>query len=768
MLKHLDSGQRQSTAFSLPQTALALFFLFFISGFTALLYQVVWQRMLGLFSGSDIRAITLVVAAYLLGLGLGGLLGGALGDRLSRAKAVQLYGFCNLGIAAFAIASRFVFYDFLFRHFAPLAQSVAWTGLIAFGSLLIPTALMGMSLPLLAKAISPNAQQAALPIGLLYGINTLGSGIGTLLGGWYIIGTLGYELTVYLGALLNAVVGVFALKLATTVQATTVPREPLHDRTPALQTPSGGEGVVRQWSIFVFLSGFSAISLEIIWFRVLDTVLQSIAYTYAHLLAFILIGNALGSILGARTVQRIRHPRQAFLCIQGIVAAYSAIAIGSLSLYWQAHPIDLRSDIGYIDLNHVAPTLLLKYIALPFALMAVPNVLLGFSVPLVQQAVQTQDRQIGQRVGVIQIANILGNTIGSLATGLLFLDTLGTAGSLRLIVLFGLGFVLLSLPFSRRFMQPSGIATGCLIAVLATTAVVFPNNARLWAALHGIPPQQYFLTAEDATGVAGVVEANGEGTLLASGQAQANFPYLRVHALLGSLPALMHPAPKNVMIIGLGSGGTAHTIGINPLTESVQVVELLGAELDVLRQYAHRPIGKPLRALFQDPRYQFIVGDGRRELTLSHQKFDLIETDAIYPWRSRAGLLYSQEFFQEVQAHLAAGGMFVEWNSGVGVAQTLRNVFPYVTQLSLGHDLYVLIGSDHAVEFNRSLLLSKLRSVAATNFLKQANVDVAPLLQDVESAGVTMYSHLHDGQPKPMITDLFPRSEYYLNQSFSP
>lgn len=768
MLKHLDSGHRHSTAFGRPKTAWALLFLFFISGFTALLYQVVWQRMLGLFSGSDIRAITLVVAAYLLGLGLGGLLGGALGDRLSRAKAVQVYGLCNLGIAAFAIASRFVFYDFLFRHFAPLAQSVAWTGVIAFGGLLIPTALMGMSLPLLAKAISPSAQQAALPIGLLYGINTLGSGIGTLLGGWYIIGTLGYELTVYLGALLNAVVGILALKLATTLQTETVQRDPLENRLSVSKTFQGEEGLVWQWSVLVFLSGFSAISLEILWFRVLDTVLQSIAYTYAHLLAFILIGNALGSIWGARTVQRIRHPRQTFLCIQGIVAAYSAIAIGGLSLYWQAYPVDLRVDIGYIDLNHLTPTLLLKYIVLPFALMAVPNALLGFSVPLVQQAVQTQDRQIGQRVGVIQIANILGNTIGSLATGLIFLDTLGTAGSVRLVVLFGLGLVLLSVPFRARLMQPSGMATGCLITLLVATAVIFPNNARLWAALHGVQPQQYFLMAEDATGVAGVVEANGQGTLLASGQAQANFPYLQVHALLGSLPALMHPAPKKVMIIGLGSGGTAHTIGINPITELVQVVELLGAELDVLRQYAHRPIGKPLRALFQDPRYQFIVGDGRRELTLSHQKFDLIETDAIYPWRSRAGLLYSQEFFQEVQAHLADGGMFVEWDSGVGVAQTLRNVFPYVTQVSLGHDLYVLIGSDHPVELDRALLLSQLRSDAATNFLKQASVNVTPLLQAVEAAGVAMYSHHHDGQPKPIITDLFPRSEYYLNQSLNP
>ena len=146
------SPQHSPVRMALP----TLLFVFFISGFTALLYQVVWQRLLGLFSGSDVRSVSIVVASYLAGLGLGSLLGGWLSDRLGRRQAVQTYGFCSLAIAAFAIASRFLFYDLLFRQLLPLANSPLFLLPIVFVCLLLPTTLMGLSLPLLAKAINPH------------------------------------------------------------------------------------------------------------------------------------------------------------------------------------------------------------------------------------------------------------------------------------------------------------------------------------------------------------------------------------------------------------------------------------------------------------------------------------------------------------------------------------------------------------------------------------------------------------------------------------
>jgi spermidine synthase len=622
---------------------------------------------------------------------------------------------------------------------------------------------MGLSLPLLAKAINRAADQAAARIGLLYGVNTLGSGLGTLISGWYLIGSFGYEQTLDLGAGLSVLVGLMALGSAALFEsdrasgnAILFETAELNATLPPRQSATPG---IKQWCLLVFCSGFVAISLEILWFRVLDIALQSIAYTYAHLLAFILVSNALGSLLGAWAIPAIRNPRQVFLFIQGLVTAYSALSIWLISLYWQVHP-ELRADIGYIDPHNINAAIALKYGVLPLVMIVPPNLLLGFYFPLVQKAVQTDRQRIGSRVGLIQVANILGNTIGSLLTGLVLLDHLGTAGSVRLLTLLGLGFILLL----RSNWRPAKLGVALLLVAIA---IFFPSNLRLWAGLHGINPQQYLIVAEDSTGVAAITEANRRGTLLASGQAQAQFPYMHVHAMLGTIPVLLHPHPTQVMIIGLGSGGTPHTIGTHPLTQQVQVVELLGAELSVLRAYAKTEIGKPLHFLFQDHRYRFKVGDGRRELALTKQRFDIIEADAINPWRSRAGMLYSQEFFQSVRSRLAPGGISVQWNVGPETEQTYRNVFPYVTQLDMSNNLSFLLGSDHRIEFDRAGLLAKLDSPKVLNYLAQAGVDVEAIRADIKTASVHYSSHLKDGQPPAVNTDLFPRSEYYLNRSLA-
>ncbi|MEO1801595.1 MAG: fused MFS/spermidine synthase [Cyanobacteria bacterium J06629_2] len=727
--------------------------LYFISGFTALLYQVAWQRMLGLFSGSDVRSVTIIVASYLFGLGLGNLLGGSISDRLSSRRCVAVYGCCNLGIATFALASRFIFYDLLFLRLQHLAQSLLVTLGIVFLSLLIPTVLMGISLPMLSKAVNRSAEGAASLIGWLYGFNTLGSGLGTLISGWYIVGTLGYDKTVYLGAALSFLVGISALTLAGRFPRMQ-PQQP-DSNQPALARKK--QRSLRSWYLLVFLSGFTAISWEIIWFRVLDIALQSNAYTYGHLLAFVLIGSAIGSMVGAKTVAYVRRPKQVFLIIQGAIALYSAIAIWGIGLYWQAHP-SLRSGEGFIDPNNINGGILFEYLVVPGIITILPSVLMGFYFPLVQKAVQQNNGEIGKRVGFIYLASIVGNTLGSLVTGLWLLNFLGTAGSIRLLLTIGISFLLIA-----RSQIIKKIPVIALIAVSVIATVVFPSNNRLWAALHAVEPNAYFNVVEDSTSIAAIAETNGQGKLLASGQMQANFPYLHIHGLLGSIPALLHPHPEQIMIIGLGSGGTPHTIGVNPQTKRIKIIELLGAELPVLQQYSRRPAGKALKYLFQDPRYEIIVGDGRRELTVSEEKFDIIEADAIQPWRSRAGMLYSQEFFREVQSCLKPGGFFVQWDVGAGAKKTMQSVFPFVTRVGMAGNLWILIGSDRPVEFDQELLLSRLEDPQVVNFLEQAEIDPVSVRQDVRQAQVMQFTP-QTVKPQPYNTDLFPRGEYYLNR----
>ena len=190
-----------------------LYGLFFFSGFSALAYQVTWQRMLALFAGSDSISVTLIVGAFLLGLGGGSMLSSRLADRLTPRGAIVTFALCELGTAAFALVSKLYFYDFLFTHMPELAGNRPLAFIAAFIGLFIPTTLMGMTLPLLAKSVVRRIHSAAERIGNLYGANTLGAACGAFITGCFLIGTIGYVATIVLAALLNISVAIGAMEL---------------------------------------------------------------------------------------------------------------------------------------------------------------------------------------------------------------------------------------------------------------------------------------------------------------------------------------------------------------------------------------------------------------------------------------------------------------------------------------------------------------------------------------------------------------------------
>lgn len=193
----------------MPQLGLA----FFASGFAALLCQVVWQRMLGLFAGSDTVSAALVVGAFLTGLGIGTILAARVADRLSRAQAIIGFALCELGVAVFALVSKLFLYDGLAIGMAGQVDSLAAVFALCFAGLVLPTTLMGASLPLLSRAVATSIEGLAPRIALLYGLNTVGAGLGALVGGWVILGTLGFEGALWLAAALELAAAALALKI---------------------------------------------------------------------------------------------------------------------------------------------------------------------------------------------------------------------------------------------------------------------------------------------------------------------------------------------------------------------------------------------------------------------------------------------------------------------------------------------------------------------------------------------------------------------------
>lgn len=748
--------ERLSAAASGRRLAI-LYLLFFLSGFSALAYQTAWQRLLGLFGGSDSISVTIVVGAFLLGLGLGSLAGSTFADRLSRRGVLFAFALCEVGIAAFAIASKAFFYDFLFGQLTAIADSRALVFLVAFLGLIVPTLLMGLSLPLLAKGIVHRIDTASERIGWLYGVNTLGAAAGAFVTGCFLIGTVGYQVTVYLAAALNLLVGAGALLLALRQAGDSRRDVSLAARARTAAVPAG----VWHWCFLVFVSGFIIISLEIIWFRVIGIMLQSTAYSFALVLGWFLLGDALGIFVGTLVVKRIANPRQFFLWLQSAVMLY---AIAALWIIAAAHRWPVVSDFftGFdpdarLTVGHIA----MIFGTIAFAVVP-PAVLLGMSFPITQKAIQDDPAVVGQRVGLIQFANILGNAAGSFVTGLISLHYLGTSGSLRLLALLGLLFILALLVegsrmgiSGRRRFGHAALAAGLVIAMAG-----FPNGVDFWSHLHAVEADEHVILGEDRTGVALMqYESPDEGMLFIGGHPQSGVPFKSLHGVLGLLGTLVHPNPKSVLVVGYGAGGTPYGAGANQNIKRVRVVEIVAPVYDVMVRFSALDGKTAVDRLLTDPRYERVVGDARHVLFTESERYDIIEADAIYPHTSHSGLLYSVEYFRQVRERLHPGGICVQWAPTQRTISSFLAAFPYVVQL--GDD--ILLGSGQPVHFDAEAVMRRLQEPAIRAYLEAAKWNIDTIGHLLTGGRVKVWT---PGDPRRMDelnTDLFPRDEFYLN-----
>ncbi|MGQ0581642.1 MAG: hypothetical protein ACT4O6_06880 [Reyranella sp.] len=724
-----------------------LFGLFFLSGAAALIYQTAWHRLLGLFAGADTIAAALVVGAFLLGLGIGSLAAGLYVDRLSRRASLIAFAICEVGIAVFAVVSPWLYYDVIYREFLPLAASRGVIFAVVFAGLLWPTFLMGCSLPFLSKAVVSQIAGSAKLIGWLYGLNTLGAGIGAFVGGWYLIGTFGFDKAIYVGAALNLVVAVGGLLLTRGLDmadAATAPK--------AASLPDPVDGVVWRWSLLVFISGFLIVALQIVWYRLIGVLLQSNGYSFSLVLSAFLLGDAAGLMVGARMIDRIADPRRFFFLMQGVATALALC--GAWFVYLAIGAGLLPSDFVDRDVMSGGEKNILLIVLLLLVVVLPASFIMGFSFPVVQKAVQRDLDRLGSRVGLVQLANIIGNSMGSLVAGLLLLDLVGTAGTLKLLVAIGLAFTVLQL-FGARSTRWAWLPAALLTAGLA----FFPGGEAFWRRLHGLTVEKA-IVAEDKTGLSLLrLDDAQSDKLYIQGHFQSELPFHVVQFFFGAIGPLVHEAPRRVLVIGSGTGGTAYAAGLHPATEKVRVIEIAEPVVETLRTYVAQGGKSGVETLLANPKFEIVVDDGRHELTLDTTRYDVIETDAIYPKTALSGRLYSQEFYRQVRAKLAPGGIFVQWHPTERSIATFRSIFPYVTMVD-----DVLLGSDRPIPYARDKILQLLARPEIDLYLEVAQVDRIALR---ELFNEQKFKPLNQGEVEPTPdpnTDLFPRDEYYLNR----
>jgi spermidine synthase len=744
--------------------------IFFTSGFAALLYQVIWQRLLVLFSGADLYSVTIIVASFMGGMGVGHLAGGHVADRVTPRSALLCFAGAELAIALFGFFSRPLYYDFLYNRVGEAQVAPAALALLLFASLLWPTFFMGASLPLLSRALASRIERASTVIGVLYGVNTLGAAAGALLSTWVFLPRLGLEGSLHVGVALNV-----ACALVLLPSVLLLSRAP----EPAVAAPlpqSSGDATFRfaVWAVIFACSGLLALSLEIVWFRVLAVTMKGTAFTFGTMLGVYLTGLAVGALAGSGVSSHVRRPAVLFLSLQAAVGAVAMLLLTAFVRFadnvpplWaylgSYEPLDVGTAISGLD-PAVTRSFLALYVGVPCVLVLPPTLLMGFSFPILQRVVQTSLARIGRRVGVLLVANVVGSMIGTVLTGWLLLDKVGTAGTMKLLAILGGLFALFAAVLALRGSSWSvarrlpAMPAALVIAsvVFVPLLVVMPPAGTLWAHLHGTVVEA-MVYAEDGSGLS-VVNTDGRNAILyANGIGQGALPYGEVHTALGALPAFMHPAPRTAAVIGLGSGDTVHAVAGRRAIERVTCVEIIHGELETLIGLRMRLPYGGLANLLDDPRIEQIFGDGRIHLRRGGT-WDIIEADALRPGSAYSGTLYSDAYFALVRDHLAPNGLAATWAPTQRVYNTFIRVFPHVVSMP-----GILVGSNQPIAIDRAAISARLAEPAARAHFERAGIDIERLLTGYLANPIVYGPDYPRERLVDIDTDLFPKDEFDLS-----
>ena len=639
------------------------YILFFFSGFPALLYQIVWQRALFTLYGVNIESVTMVVTAFMLGLGLGSLLGGKISKR-RHLPLLAIFGIIELSIALFGVISLRIFHwAAVFTAGVPPLQ----TGLITFGLVVVPTMLMGSTLPILVAHSVRVTGNVGTSVAALYAVNTLGSATACFCAGFFIMRWLGESGSISLAAAMNALVGLLVLgRYADTRKsgaggqeaASVVSVGPNHT-----ETSSGSSALLRfpLAMVIVGVAGFISLAYEIVWYRLFSFTTAGLAKSFAFLLGAYLVGIGIGSLISER-----------------ICGKYSA---PQMFLRFVTTFVFLANILGFL----VAPLLAYTVQFMPYYWMLLPigvaAAFLGAVFPLVCHLSVSADDRAGARMSYLYLSNIIGSALGSYTVGFILMDVLSMRQIAVALALVGIGLGIVML-VSAGLNLKKEYFLGALAGAAVLTALIPLSSPRLFDGIYEklLMKALYFPSTRFAHVVenkSGVIAVTAEGTVFGGGIYDGRFNTGLIRDTNGIQRAyalsFLHPDPKEVLMIGLSSGSWAQVIANNPYVEHLTVVEINPGYLQLIAQY-HEVSG-----ILHNPKVKIVIDDGRRWMVRNPgRQFDMIVMNTTYHWRSHNTNLLSTDFLQAIRKHLKPGGVeFYNTTESEEVQATGVKVFPY-------------------------------------------------------------------------------------------
>ncbi len=687
----------------------AISIMFFFSGLSALVYQLLWMRHLGFIFGNTIYASATVLTAFMGGLAIGSHLFGRYAERLK--NPLKCFAWLEWGVAAYALAMPLMFgglrlvYRFAYRYISDdLFVLTPMRFVLAFLLLLLPTILMGGTLPVIIRGLARGNQEFGKRLGWFYGINTLGAVAGIFACGFYLIPAVGLTWTNVIAVATDAIAGTGAWVLACRGSLPTPEREPLRPRFRFRDMPAASRYAI----LAAMLCGFVSLALEVIWFRALILVFGSTTYSFTVMLGVFLLGIGLGSLMVARVLDRLRDGLLPLLASS--VALIGICTLASLYYFDRGPEFLLRHllahDFSWQSMNRARFLISASH-------LAIPALLFGVAFTVATRLVRRDEPSSSGAVGMVYALNTVGAMAGSFAGGFILLPRLGMERSLLLLggVMAAAGLLTLIIAGRRPLLRAG---SGLVAAVLLLILLIFPpawNKAVLASGAFFSPFNfirdgkiilrdnimndrlLYYKEALSST-VSVHLSSNERKYFSIDGKVEADQSPrgMMQQRMVAHLPMLFHPNPKKAINIGLGAGVSFGALGQYPL-DHLEVVEI---EPSVKRAAA--VWGRLNHNILDNPDAIITINDGRNHLFSTTNRYDVITADPFEPVVGGASHLFSADYFKLARECLADDGIMCQWvpmyemssKDYLIIVRTFASVFPESALFFTGFDTLLL------------------------------------------------------------------------------
>ncbi|MDJ0813081.1 MAG: fused MFS/spermidine synthase [Woeseiaceae bacterium] len=726
-----------------------LFTAIFISGASALIYQLIWVRLLGLVFGVSSFAVATVVAVFLLGLGLGSYFFGRWSERAR--DPLRIYMYVELGIAATSLIAYLVIealpiyrylYEYAYNNLGFYGLSLARL-LLSTLVLLPPVFLIGGTMPLLAKFFLCDSAKLGSSFSKIYYLNTLGACAGALL--------TGFVLVRYFG-----VVGTFMIAVGGNLLVALIIA--LSKRDAGIASPESGERSPYSYMlVFLFLTGFISLGYEMLWVRILSTYGLSTSQAFALILAGFLLGFSVGAWVVARKVDQ-RKDLETWFSAVSIVTAFSGAVVLLLFRQFETLTVLLADATSMSQLT--------LGLGLAFTVSFIPAVFMGILFPLgVRIYAQDIDR-IGAKAGNTFFSNTLGCVLGSLLTGFVLIPFVGMWNTTLLLINLSL---LIAAAFLLRGVGRARVQWASLVVVaVVANLLVFTDSKTFHAELKGADLRSaaagfdVIYYEEGLSGTVTAVERGDYRGLFVDGQnvSGTDLVLLADSKMLAHVPLLLAEEPKVSLTVGYGTGTTSGSMLLHGV--DVHAVEIEDKIIEAAPLFS-----KVNYASYADPRLSIVLDDARNYIATTDQEFSVIVTDVTNLKYKRNPYLYTREYFEIMREALGADGVAAAWLPVGGLSfedlriliGTFDSVFLHTTAwyfTQFPTHFIILVGTPEPTQVNLGELRERMATVEGD--LRSLSVDNVYELASMLLLGESDVDALVDGAP--LHTDNRPILEY--------